>query len=101
MKEAQSMRFEFPDQDPEEWKLLMSVLAPFTKVKLTHDNVDIILRWSDQLCIPNCLEECDVCLCDMIVKYPETEYTFTMVVETLLKSLQYSLWRTHGSACLA
>jgi BTB/POZ domain len=96
LKEAQSMRFEFPDQDPEEWKLLMSVLAPFTKVKVTCDNLDIILRWSDQLCIPDCLEECDVCLCDMIVKvkYTETESTITMVVETLSKSLQYSLWRT-------
>jgi hypothetical protein len=92
LKEAQSMRFEFPDQDPEEWKLLMLVLAPFTKVKVTCDNLDIILRWSDQLCIPDCLEECDVCFCDMIVKFPFIgEPRFKTVIEQLSKSLQYGL----------
>jgi hypothetical protein len=74
MKESVTKTFEFPDKDPNEWKLLMSVMAPGASnvTQLTRDNIDIILRWSDELCISHLPQVCDMIYGNEIFSGQET-----------------------------
>ncbi|CAB9522625.1 expressed unknown protein [Seminavis robusta] len=45
----QSGRFEFPDREPEEWKLIKALAAPFSKAKLDESNVWKAVSWFDEL----------------------------------------------------
>jgi hypothetical protein len=56
--DAPTMRFEFPDKDPQEWELVRTMLRPFG-CKLTQDNVTVLVPWFDELCCQEALQECD------------------------------------------
>ena len=62
MKEAQSKRFEFPDRDPNEWEMILGMVAPFGLDKITIDNVFTAIVWFDQLCCAGGMHACDKCL---------------------------------------
>lgn len=55
----QTGRFEFPDKDPEEWKLLLKITDPFSAEAITKDNVLVVLPWFDFLCCSSGLAQCD------------------------------------------
>ncbi|CAB9529460.1 expressed unknown protein [Seminavis robusta] len=59
MKETQTMRFEFPDGDPESWKLTMSLLSPLSKQTITSSNIEKVLPWFDELCVSVGLKRCE------------------------------------------
>jgi hypothetical protein len=59
MKEAQNSKFEFVGKNPEEWELLMQVMAPASPTRITQPQLDIILQWADELCIPRLPVQCD------------------------------------------
>lgn len=59
-KESRTKRFEFPDRDPKEWTLIMSLLDPFDKkTKLRKDNVFTALSWFDEFSVTKGLHQCD------------------------------------------
>ncbi|CAB9522555.1 unknown protein [Seminavis robusta] len=59
MKEAETKRFEFPDKDPEGWKLIKSFLEPFSNVSVSAKDAEKLLPWLDEFCMPKGLELCD------------------------------------------
>jgi hypothetical protein len=56
--DAPTMRFEFPDKDPEEWELVKTILRPFGP-QLSQHNVTTLVPWFDELCCREALQECD------------------------------------------
>ncbi|CAB9500614.1 unknown protein [Seminavis robusta] len=59
-KEARSMQFMLPDDDPAEWEFMMSLLAePALCHGLRGDNIHIALAWFDYFDISRGLEQCD------------------------------------------
>lgn len=66
MKESNERRIEFPDDEPREW----NIIAPFLNVgvatpEINTGNVEIILRWSERLCLKSdsIKESCDQVYC--------------------------------------
>jgi BTB/POZ domain len=59
MKESQNMTFEFPDEDPGEWELIMALTAPLPSLNVTKENLDTALLWFDRLGSKRGLELCD------------------------------------------
>eukprot|EP00797_Seminavis_robusta_P016833 Sro2509_g329760.1 n/a (332) ;mRNA; r:2980-3975 len=59
MKEAQTKRFEFPDKDPEGWRLIKSLIQPFSTATITAESAEKLLPWFDELCMPKGLMLCD------------------------------------------
>lgn len=59
MKEAHTKRFEFPNKDPKEWELLMSVLSPASNVRAKPADINTIIVWSDELCVHRLPTSCD------------------------------------------
>ena len=59
MKETKTMKFEFPDRDPEEWELIIALMAPMATEKVTDTNVLTALSWLDELSSKPGLLECD------------------------------------------
>lgn len=66
--EARAGRFEFPHRKPEEWQLIMSLMAPLTPVKFNEGNLQTALWWFDGLRCPRALFACDNVLRDVILK---------------------------------
>jgi len=66
MIETKTKSFEFPDRKPEEWSLIMSLVAPCPTDRITMDNVHVALSWFDELCSPRGLYACDIVLCLVI-----------------------------------
>lgn len=60
MKESETKQIELPDKDPEEFKVLMSFLIPPTArlQRISVENVDFLLVWSDEYCIDPLKSEC-------------------------------------------
>lgn len=69
MKEAQQMRFEFPDKRPEEWRMIKSLLQPFGEKKIDTNNLNVSVAWFDELCIPAGIHECDKYLSTRLQTY--------------------------------
>lgn len=59
MKEIKTKRFEFPDSYCRDPVLIPSLAAPFSRQKITHQNIDTALSWFDELCSTTDLEMCD------------------------------------------
>jgi BTB/POZ domain len=90
MKEATTMRFEFPDKDPEDWKLVMAILDPLPTVTLFDDDVTLykVLPWFDELLIPKGMAVCDEVL-ELNMSRDADD-----VLEKLSTSLKYNLPKT-------
>ncbi|CAB9522776.1 expressed unknown protein [Seminavis robusta] len=58
MKEARTMLFKFPDDDPREWELVWAVLHPFSDERVNEDNVEKLFSWFQKLCISQGVDEC-------------------------------------------
>jgi len=52
MKESKTLRFEFPDKDPDEWETFRAACQPLATDVVTMENVVGILKWCNQLCVP-------------------------------------------------
>jgi hypothetical protein len=59
MKESNSMRFEFPDRCPQEWKFFASLLEPCSSAKLTLHNVEDLIPWFHHFRVLARFEECE------------------------------------------
>lgn len=64
MQESQNKRIEFPDKDPEEWKLVYSFLEPralstAVGVRITKDNAKALLPWFHEFGMTAMLKESD------------------------------------------
>jgi BTB/POZ domain len=57
MQESATLHFSFPDKDPSEWELFMSFMKPGSQVRVTKDNVEVILMWCAELCVSMALED--------------------------------------------
>ena len=60
MQESKSGRIELKGKDPEEFKTLLSFLMPGSSrlQKVTPENVDFLLTWSDEYCLDALKAEC-------------------------------------------
>lgn len=67
LREAESKRIEFPDEDPNEWELFASFLEPFSQTKITKFNVVTLIPWFHKLGVTSMLKECDQVYVDMVV----------------------------------
>jgi len=70
MAEKERGVIELKGKDPEEFKVLMSFLMPASsrQQKITQENVDFLLRWTDEYCIESIRAEC----VDFVKKLPPT-----------------------------
>lgn len=59
MKESATKVFEFPDKNPDEWELLMGIMAPASQTRLPEDKLMIVFRWADELCMTHLPLQCD------------------------------------------
>jgi hypothetical protein len=64
MQEAQNKVIEFPDKDPEEWKLVYPFLEPRSvstsvEVKITKENAKAVLPWFHEFGLTKLLQESD------------------------------------------
>jgi len=64
--------FEFPDRNPKEWSLIMSLVAPCPTERITKDNVYVALSWFDELCSSR--GSCDKVLCADVIDVLLPEY---------------------------
>ncbi|CAB9515844.1 expressed unknown protein [Seminavis robusta] len=94
MKEAAFGRFEFLEKKREEWELIMSIMDPFSNVVVSNDNVDMLLPWFDELCMPQGLDESDKVLFESRLGSGTIVVSNHQVVELLSTSLRYNLART-------
>ena len=68
MKEGEMGVIDFPDKDPEEWKLFYDFISPQNIGKPNHiaeinnENVTVLLPWFHELSIDAYVNECDVFL---------------------------------------
>ena len=65
MREAETMRIEFPDEDPREWELFASFMEPFSQAKVTRSNVQKLTPWFHKFGITSMLHVCDQIYADM------------------------------------
>ena len=111
MEETRTLKFEFPHRDPEEWKLIRSLMKPFATEKVTADNMDVALSWFDELRCEHGLKECDRVLNRTILSiiHPQKQTTVdreSMIenvdhfLDTLSRSIQYGLEQSKQS-CIA
>lgn len=66
MKETETMRIEFPDDDPSEWELFASFLEPFSQAKITKSNVVALIPWFHKFGITSMLKRCDRIYVEMV-----------------------------------
>ena len=59
MKEADTRTFSFPNRDPTEWELLMSVFGLNPTVELQEDNIRTLLSWCSELCMVKAMKKCE------------------------------------------
>jgi hypothetical protein len=59
MKESVTKVFEFPNHNPDEWELLMDIMAPASRTRLPQDQLMMIFRWADELCMTQLPLQCD------------------------------------------
>ena len=64
MKEGEMSRVDFPDKDPEEWKLFYNFISPGkigtdNCAEISHDNVMVLLPWFHELQINYYVKKCD------------------------------------------
>ena len=64
MKEGEMSRVDFPDKDPEEWKLFHNFISPGkigtdNCAEISHDNVMVLLPWFHELQINYYVKKCD------------------------------------------
>jgi BTB/POZ domain len=59
MKESSSRSFSFPDQDPKEWELLMSVFGLNSDNQIDKKNVSTLMSWCDELCMTKSMKKCE------------------------------------------
>lgn len=93
MLESQHRKFEFPDRDPKEWEWIVhELLVPFSKARITLDNLETALGWFDFLCVWRGLEECDRVLTEAVLELElDTARGLTKMLEYLSIALQYNL----------
>lgn len=103
MKESQTGRFDFTDRNPEEWKLLTSLLSPFSKEKVTKDNYEKVLSWCGELLIPKGLEECDRVIAndvwDKILSKPDLQNMLDALSQSIENDLPLSKERGFRAVC--
>lgn len=63
MKETHTMTSTFPEMNPDEWELIMSLLVPFSNNDISIENIHIFLPWFHLLCVTRGLTACDEFLC--------------------------------------
>ena len=66
MNEAITKTIEFPQEDPEEWKIISTFFdlsaylrLDMPKPAITEANIEMLLPWFDRLCATSLLEQCD------------------------------------------
>jgi len=80
MKEGEMGKIDFPDKDPEEWKLFYDFISPqkigeaSISAVISDDNVMILLPWFNEFGINAYVKECDVFLSQKYLS--EDEKTF-------------------------
>lgn len=64
MRESETSRIEFPNKDPEEWKMFHTFIDPETSrgAKLTDANVFVLLPWFHEFQMDTFVKECDTYL---------------------------------------
>lgn len=107
MKENTTKTFRFPDRDPEEWRLIMSLTAPFATERITKDNVYTALSWYDELCSPRGLKTCDTVMrsevisvllpASEVLKKASQSKKVGEVLNTLATSIQYDLQQSKAA----
>jgi hypothetical protein len=94
MKESKTSRIEFPDKDPNDWKLFYTFINPSTcrDAKINTDNVMKLVPWFHQLQILPLLTECDrVMESYLISKQPSNWHKLTEnQFEKLIKWASFS-----------
>ena len=110
MKESISHSFTFPDRDPKEWELLMSVFGLNLTTKLEPSNIITLLPWCDELCMSSAMEACDTVYYEQVIS-PGVVRVFTKnssanEIEVLREfydkldvCIQYNLTRCLQHAC--
>ena len=58
-KKSKTMKFEFPQRDPNEWEWILSLFTPLPSARLSKDNITTALSWFAELRSPVGLEACD------------------------------------------
>ncbi|CAB9507288.1 expressed unknown protein [Seminavis robusta] len=88
MRESESKRFEFPDRDPKEWEMIVAMMKPMTKVKVTDESVFKALSWFAELCSPQGLQESDSILLSLL---EPSSVSHNFVLDILEASLNFCL----------
>ena len=89
MRESTTDSFSFPDRDPDEWELFVSVFKPASPVRIGVKNDTIVLKWCDLLCVK---EEHMACLDETYLQVVFKELQRS--VHSLEISFQYDLEKT-------
>lgn len=66
MQETQTLRINFPHEDPTEWELFASFMEPFSEAKVTKSNVVALIPWFHRFGITSMLNTCDRMYVDMV-----------------------------------
>ena len=72
--QAKAGKFDFPDRNPDEWKVVKSMVLPFSPARVSDDNVEMLLPWFNELCSPHGLTECDKVIHSQIMACMSTRY---------------------------
>ena len=69
MRESSSKRFEFPHRDPKEWELIVDMMKPMSKKRVSKANLSVVASWFGELGCVSGLKVCDDLLCGRLRGY--------------------------------
>lgn len=96
MKESQTMKFDFPDKNPDDWELVLALLEPFGSLALDQERLELALPWFDELGISVGVQACDKYLANQLCSgarkpSPPLRQTIDELLGNLQRSYQYEL----------
>lgn len=83
MRESESLKISFPDEDPSEWELFASFMEPFSSANITKSNVEVLIPWFHRFGIKRMLHVCD-----------------RIYVDSVSPPLQRKYWKLDGHSSL-
>ena len=76
MREKSSGFVEFPDKDPEEWKLFYQFVSPGQVLNVSEENVLTLAPWFHEFQMEACLGECDEIISTIVKKISKKKDSF-------------------------